>query len=437
MIPEGSGTELEEVNKLTGARRCWYSPDGTAKTFMLPESGILSLDWVKSLTSGENLSDSEFTADLELGTVTFNSAPEKGVDTLEIAYTAKANFREQVTGMRYSELYNGSQDTRVFIYGDGSNKAFYSGLDYNGVARADYFPDLNEAAVGDSNTPITAMIRHYNKLLCFKLDSAWSIGYDTITLTDGTVTAGFYITPVNRDIGNCAYGAARLVSNRPRTLDGRGVIEWKATNSSGNITGDQRNAQTISQRVDSTIREMELNSAKTFYDKITHEYYIFSGETVLVNNTEADAWYIYKGLSPTCMVNYKDEVYFGTKDGYLRHFSSDYLSDNGEEIDAYWESGAMDFNEDFKRKYSAMLWVGIKPEDCGYLKVTAETDRKTDFAEYSTSTSDAAAIPKMARLKLKAKKFTYYKLIFQNCSSDTAAAVVSVDIRVRGTGYVR
>ena len=43
----------------------------------------------------------------------------------------------------------------------------------------------------------------------------------------------------------------------------------------------------------------------------------------------------------------------------------------------------------------------------------------------------------MNRIKLKAKKFTYYKLKLSNNTADTTATVVSVDIRVRGTGYVR
>ena len=43
----------------------------------------------------------------------------------------------------------------------------------------------------------------------------------------------------------------------------------------------------------------------------------------------------------------------------------------------------------------------------------------------------------MERLKLKAKKFTYYKLIFTNDSANTTATVTSADVRVRYTGYVR
>ena len=432
---EGAGETLEQVNKLSAKRRVWYSPDGTAKDYKLPEKDLQSVDSAIDLTTGAAI---PFTADLTAGSVSFTAAPANGTNTVEVTYTVKTDFAESVRKMRFAELYNGAQDTRVFVYGDGSNTAFYSGIDHSGKPRADYFPDMNEVAVGDANTPLTAMIRHYNSLMAFKLDSAYSIKYDTLTIADGSTIAGFYLSAVNRDVGNCAYGQAQLVENRPRTLDGRSVIEWRATSTSGNITSDQRNMERVSQRVDSTIRTFDLSKAHAYYDKLAHEYYVIGEDgTALVNNIDADAWYIYTGMNATCVINYNDELYYGTKDGYLRHFSTDYFSDEGADIDCVWESGAMSFGEDYKRKYSAMLWVGIKPEDNGYLGVTAETDEKSDFAEYSFKVTDAAQVPEMNRIKLKAKKFTYYKLIFKSKNADTTATVVSADIRVRSTGYVR
>lgn len=434
--PAGGGTALEQVNKLCGQRRARFSPDGTAKTFTLPEKGLASVDYVRSAADGSDVTG--WSADTANGRVTFTTAPAEGTNSLEIGWTVSGDTAGEIRAMRYAELFNGAQDSRIFVYGDGTNRCFYTGIDFDGLPRADYFPDLNVAHVGDSNTPLTAMIRHYNRLLAFKLDSAWSISYSAITLTDGSVTAGFCVTPVNRSIGNCAPGQAVLVENRPRTLDGRSVVEWRSSSSSGNITGDERNAERISQRVDETIRSFDLSTAKTFYDKYAHEYYVIGADgTALVHGIEADAWYVYTNFDATCLINYKDELYFGTADGQLRHFSDDYFSDEGEPIDAFWESGSMAFDRDFKRKYSAMLWVGIKPEDNGYLAVTAETDRKSDFAEYSFTTGDAAGVPEMNRIRLKAKKFTYYKLKLSNNSADTTATVVSVDIRVRGTGYVR
>lgn len=434
--PEGGGTALEQINKMTGARRVRVSPDGTATVFHLPEQNLASVDYVQYVASGTDITS--YDVSLTDGTVTITPAPAEGTNSIEIGYSVTEDTAAEIRAMRYAELYNGSQDTRVFVYGDGTNRCFYSGIDYDGVPRADYFPDLNVAHVGDENTAITAMIRHYDRLLCFKLDSAWAIGYSQVTLADGTVTAGFYVAPINRSVGNCARGQAVLVENRPRTLDGRSVVEWKSTSSSGNINGDERNAERVSQRVDETIRTFDLATAKTFYDKYAHEYYVIGADgTALVHGIDADAWYVYTNFAAKCLINYMDELYFGTADGYLRHFSTQYFSDEGEAIDAYWESGSMPFAADFRRKYSAMLWVGIRPDDNGYLEVSAKTDRKTDFAVYSFETADAAQVPEMNRIKLKAKKFTYYNLILANNTSDRTATVVSVDIRVRGTGYVR
>lgn len=434
--PEGGGTTLEQINKMTGARRVRVSPDGTATVFHLPEQNLASVDYVQYVASGTDITS--YDVSLTDGTVTITPAPAEGTNSIEIGYSVAADTAAEIRAMRYAELYNGSQDTRVFVYGDGTNRCFYSGIDYDGLPRADYFPDLNVAHVGDENTAITAMIRHYDRLLCFKLDSAWAIGYSQVTLADGTITAGFYVAPINRSVGNCAPGQAVLVENRPRTLDGCSVVEWKSTSSSGNINGDERNAERVSQRVDETIRTFDLATAKTFYDKYAHEYYVIGADgTALVHGIDADAWYVYTNFAAKCLINYMDELYFGTADGYLRHFSTLYFSDEGEAIDAYWESGSMPFAADFQRKYSAMLWVGIRPDDNGYLEVSAKTDRKTDFAIYSFSTADAAQVPEMNRIKLKAKKFTYYNLILANNTADKTATVVSVDIRVRGTGYVR
>ena len=135
----------------------------------------------------------------------------------------------------------------------------------------------------------------------------------------------------------------------------------------------------------------------------------------------------------------------------LVEISDAFRSDCGEAIDARWESGNMHFGADFMRKYSAMLWIGLVPTHAGSMTVTVMTDRKADFSKKLVFRNSAAfdhanfahwsfntnKRPYMTRLKLKAKKFTYYKLILTNDDADTTAAVTSADIRVRFTGYVR
>ena len=70
--PNGAnGTLLEEVNKLTGMRRIWFSPDGEASEFILPENDLLSIDYVKLNADGSYILPKFYTKDRLAGIVRF------------------------------------------------------------------------------------------------------------------------------------------------------------------------------------------------------------------------------------------------------------------------------------------------------------------------------------------------------------------------------
>lgn len=451
--PSG-GELLEQVNKLNGKRRAWLSPDGEGTAFQLPETGLYSVDSVKDLGTGQEISAEEYSADLAEGIIRFNAAPAKAVNGIEVGWTVDADFRHEVLGMRFSETYNGTQDSRVFLYGDGSNTAIYSDLDELGQARADYFPDQNEVRVGVGNSPITGMIRHFSRLVCFKSDGAYSIQYGTITLQSGSMTAGFYVTPVNRTVGLTAMGQAALVLNNPVTLFGTDLYEW--TNSGGELSRDERQAKRVSDRVWSTLAGFRGESRVCYDDNDHQEYYILDGTgTALVWNYAADAWTVYTGFEMHRPFSFRGELYYGSREGGICHVSTAYAYDmvGGElrAIDCYWESGAMSFGSDYQRKYSAILWVGIKPEAHAAIDVSVFTDKSVsyptkrvsyalldfehiDFSDFTFEINDK---PQMRRLKLKAKKFVFYKLVLKSSSNQSSATVTSADIRVRSTGYAK
>ena len=446
--PSGGGTELQAVNKLTPKRRVWFSPDGTATDFVLPEKAIAAVTSVKNRATGDTIT--EFTADTASGKVTFSSAPAAGTNTIEITYVSAGDGSE-VKKMRFAEIYNGATDNRVFLYGDGSNRALYSGLDYDGNPTAEYFPDLNVLDIGDANTPVTQLIRHYSRLIAFKTDSAYSVQYGQITLSDGRETAAFYWSPINRAIGNCAPGQVRLVDNNPLTLFNNSVYRW--VNSGGyssNLTVDERQAKRVSDRVWKTLCGMDLERAYCFDDNERKEWYCVCGENAAVYNYGLNVWYVYESFPVRYMVEFDGRL-FGALGGKFVEIADEFRNDCGDSISARWASGNMAFGADYRRKYSAMLWVGISPVAGGELGVTIETDRKADFSKKIVSKNMATFTkanfgnwsfatsrrPEMERLKLKAKKFTYYKLIFTNDSANTTAAVTSADVRVRYTGYVR
>lgn len=442
--PQGGGTLLENVNRLTGKRKVKFSPDGTSTAFVLEKE----IDEVISV-EGTTIS---YTVNKTTGTVNFSSAPPLGVNTVVITYRKGNGEREQVTKMRYSEFYNGASDTRVFLYGDGTNKTIYSGMDLDKSApTAEYFPDLFEASVGDENTPITAMVRHYARMMIFKTDSAWSMDYSTVTNALGQTSTVFLVLPVNRSLGNEAPGQVRLLENNPLSLAEKNIYQWKASTTGGNITADTRNASRISDRVRATLSGFIFKAVTTFNRLRESEYWFLYNGKAMILNYAADAWYLYDNMPFVSMLEIDGRVYGFTRDGMVRHVSEQYRNDDGEEISAYAETGSMDFDRDWLLKYSPMIFVAIKPESGARVHVTVETNRRSDypkklvsaglagfnhvdFAHFSFGTNRK---PKVKRVKLKVKKATFYKLIFESNSASATVTLLETDIQLRYAGNVK
>jgi len=506
-----SSSLLEEVNKLNGYRRVWFSPTGTDNVFYLPEQDLVSIDYVKFNADGSYMSPELYTFDRYAGTVTFGGSetfdgdgvtteftltnpnitaitatvggdetsvtltdnkavfssapadeaeiiiteticPASGTNTIEIGYQAVSTYRQDVCRMTNAELFLGAQDNAVILYGNGTNKAVYSGIDYWGQPRADYFPDLNEMAIADTNTPITGMIRHYSQLICYKTNSVYTIHYGLITTATGDQEYAFYVTPVNREIGNAALGQVRLVLNSPFALYGNDLYEWKSNSRySANLSSDERNAIRISDRIYATLASFEASDCYCYDDNPSQEYYICYGNEALVYNYPADAWYYYTGLNIHSMCNTDDMLLFGTDDGRICQLSENYLNDDGAEIDCVWESGSLDFGKNYVRKFMSEIWISMKPQAHSKVTVTVQTDRKSEFTEktiesrlasfehmdfedFSFSTNRK---PQVKKLKIKAKKFAFLKIIFRSKDLYTSAIILSADPKIRETGYVK
>lgn len=447
--PAGEGTQLEPLNRLTNMRRVRFSPDGTAQTFQLPEQDIVEVHAV--LLNGEAVT--EYTPDVAKGKVKLPEVPAEGTETLEITYAKGEDSRSEVAGMRYCELFNGSTDTRVFLYGDGTNRAIYSGLPYStGQPSADYFPALYEVAVGESNTPLTALVRHYSRLMAYKTDSAWVIQHGSITLDDGNVTAAFYTQPVNRQLGNEAPGQVNLVENSPLTLDAGSVYQWKSSNPySSYISSSENNAKRVSDRVKESLSAMELKRVKTFNIQQDYEYWFLLDGQALILNYANDTWYKYCGLPFTHLLETERGKYGFCDDGRVVHISRQWRNDDGAPIDCYAATGAMDFDREWLLKYSPMLFVAMQPETGARLSVTVETNRKSDYPDkllaYNLATYDHMHYghfayrtnrkPQVERVKMKVKKATFYRLIFKSNSASATATVIEADVKLRYAGSVK
>lgn len=432
---DGKGSALEEDNLLTGKKRAYYSPDGTAKTFKLPSIYALSLDFVKKRPGGESIS--AYSYNYQTRQLTFDTAPAAGINSIEMGYTDPCGTRESVCAMRFAELYNGNTDTRVFLYGNGTNRCIYSGIDADGEIRADYFPANNFADIGDKNTAITAMLRHGRSLMAFKHDSAWSITAGEAKIPGANSSAAFFITPQSRDTGCISYQGAALCAGRLITPDESGLIEWSRSGF-GYLGDDGRNPKKFSLRVGKTISQMDLKSALPHFHKESGEYFLVGKDgTAIVYGSDCDAFYIYTGINALCLISYKGDLYFGTQAGELCRLSQEYKADRGEPIDAVWESGAMALSRGYVKKHSSMLWIALKPEDKTGMDIKAITDVGTATHMMRIHGDLNKKLPQLHCAALKSKGFTRYTLRFENSEADEALTIISADIRFSDTGISR
>ena len=457
--PSGGGTSIENINLLTGLRRIDYSADGTSTVYVLPEEAVRvekivvdNVPWVVELLGA-------FDADTH--TFTFNEAPEKGVGNVEITYGVSdadaEKTRLQVLSQPLVEAYNGSTDTRLFVGGNG-NVLYYTGVTQSGEVTAMYFPAMNEIAVDMTGAAVTGIVRHYGKLLVFTRDGTYSVSYEPVTITDGSTVAGFYLRSVNREFGNDVPGQVRTVNNYPRTVTGDGVYEWKITSS---YYQDERYAQRVSDAVQKTFHNnADVSRIVTCDDNYSKTYYVFLNDeegTVLVNRyaiAKENVWCIYKGALFTDVKNafvFDGNVLF-SGETEIFYFDKSVAKDaplnpEGEstQIRALWESGFMHFGSDFRRKFTSQIYVSMLPQSNSEMIITAQTDRRDEYMEktvsnnvftffnldFSRFTFNTNNTPKIQKVRLKVKKFVYYKLIFRVERPGATATVLGYDQQIR------
>lgn len=461
--PAGGGTTFENANLLSAQRRVEYSADGTSTEYVLPDEAV---SVVKVVVDNQvATSAGEFSATAH--TFTFTQAPTAGVANVEITYailaaTAGAN-RLQILRCPLTEAYNGSTDTRLFVAGDGTNICYYSGVTQDGTPCPVYFPALNEVAVDMSSSPVTGLTRHYSKLLVFKPDGAFTISYEPVTLTDGQTVAGFFLRSANRELGNDVLGQVQTVNNYPRTITKDGIFEWRITSS---YYQDERYAKRISDRVKYTLQNADTNAIVACDDTFHKTYYLFLNDddgTVLVNRYDATrdgVWFLYTG---PLFSGVKNAFMSGGKLVFIAATEAFYLDDlatmdapttaggTPTPIKALWESGYMSFGADFRRKYSSYIYISIRPEGNSTLAVTAATDRRETYMEkslhsdvfsfenmnFDTFTFNLNQAPNIQRIRLKIKKFVYYKLIFRIEVPGSQATVLGFDQQVRFSSMVK
>jgi len=90
--------------------------------------------------------------------------------------------------------------------------------------------------------------------------------------------------------------------------------------------------------------------------------------------------------------------------------------------------------------YDETIKHELKKRDEVEIEITlAETDKSDEYIAKSITANDPTVSdnPQMKKLKIKAKNFNYYRLIFSSVSSTTTATVTGADVKVQYVGNVK
>lgn len=442
--PTGGGTNYEQINLLTGQKRMTFSPDGTSVTFVLPEENINSIDLVEINGVATNV-----TKNLIKGTITFESAPEPGVGTIEVKWTKNnEENRNSIIKNRFFFIFGGDSDTRLFLYGnpDAKYREYFSGIAV--TPTAEYFPANNYKDVGNREFAITGMERQYDRMLVHTENDTYygtiSQEYDAL----GNLITDFPLYPLNSERGNIARGQTAVLLNNPVSLCADGIYEWMASN-----VRDERNVRKISDRVELDFEGLDLREAVTIDWEEKNEFWISipSKEKCWIYNYGNDTWYVRTNVKAYNFRVINGELYFGS-DGTIYRFSKDLSLDNEQNVvDAIYTTGFYGFGAEWLKKNVKRIWVSIKPETKAYLALSYETDKTPDthigtveydvfdFAHvrFGAMCFKTSLTVKPFRLKLRAKKFAFFRLTLRSNDRIAKVTVLSVDLKATEGGEIK
>ncbi|GKX27848.1 hypothetical protein SH1V18_03280 [Vallitalea longa] len=436
--PDGGGKLFEQKNLLTDWVKQSFSGDGSTKKFKLVGKNIQSDKVVATVDGVEKTESTSFTVNRTFGEVTFNTAPSALPDNVVIRYKMKATSdRQQIVKCKYAMCYGGSNDTRVHLWGNSKlrNRRIYSDLE-DGQPSAEYFPVNGYTEIGSSQYDITDIVLQYDRQIIFTNGGTY---YSYYTTTNGN--ASFPVYPLNTSIGNKPFNGVQVIQNNPVSVYD-GVYEWISSN-----VRDERNANHISKRIQPSLDKMDLTKAITFDYEKESEYWLCIGSIAYIWNYRNDTWYVFDSIPAICLIAIDGVLYFGTSDGRIVKLDKDSRNDNGKAINCIWEMGFSDFGIETYTKFVNKIWVSIKPNIRTSASISFRTDSKSskssiaskayyslstfvhaNFAHWSFNTNYS---PQPQDIKLKAKKFVYFKLIITNNAIDETLTLLSINIKAR------
>ena len=379
--PNGGGTSYEDLNLIQpGFTELFAGTEGdtayhmtfgglddtTVKAYILDSSG----SWA------EKTENTDFTVDRENGIINFTAAPGKspvtGEDNVKItAYRTVSGYADRINKCCIGTQYGlkGAMD-RLFLSGnpDYINQDWFS--DQNDPT---YFADTYYSSLGTSKSAIMGYSVINNYLATHKDEMETD---QFIVLREGVLADN---KPVFRSV-NTLQGAGAIAKNtfaylssEPLFLTRSGVYAIAAQDITGEKYGQNRSFYLNGK----LLKESDLEKSFAFVYKdmywlcVNGVAYILDGlqpmqtDKSMPYSTRQYAGFYRTNLPANCMWEKDGNLYFGSTDGRVCEFYSDSdalvsYNDDGEKIEAIWETPDLDGKLFYKNKTFRYLAVRLK-----------------------------------------------------------------------------
>lgn len=444
--PAGGGTDFEEVNLLTGKKKQNFTGDNVATLYQLREVNIdadLLIITIDGVTKTETV---EFTVNRTNGTVDFTggSAPHgaPGTDALVIIQWNKANTDNValVKNNRFAMDFGPGNDTAIFLWG---NENFGNRRSWSGTLDASYFPEFNFTLIGSDEFPITSIVAQYNRQIIYKTNRTHYSYAEFVTLLE---KYDYPVFDLNEAVGNIAFNAVQVVENNPVSLHKHSLWLWSNTQ-----VEDERNAKNISERIRESLESLDLSQAITFDNQRQKELFINIYDNIYIWNYGNDTFYIFDNITSKWFLDIDSVIYYGAE-GTIEKSSG--LNDNGTAIEANLELGFTDFGVNELTKNSRVMWVTIQPYSRTSLSLSYATNdintseakqvkpveytlfdfNDIDFNDFTFLTNRNV---QTKRRKIRAKKYSSIKFIFENNELDEQLVIIKIKIFAETQGETK
>lgn len=379
--PNGGGTPYESLNLINSGFTELFLGTESDTSYQLTFDGLdentvlVSVlnsdgDWVDK-TEG-----TDFTVDRTNGIVIFSQAPGispvTGEDNIKItAYRTVAGYSDRINKCTLGIQYGVSgADDRLFLSGNPD----YINFDwYSGQYDPTYFPDTGYSKLGSPKSAVMGYSIINNYLATHKDEKETD---KSIILREGILSDSepmFRIVNTLKGVGAISKDTFRYLANEPLFLTRLGIYAVTAQDITGEKYGQNRSFYLNGKLIEET--GLENAFAYTYKDMywlcVNDVAYILDGlQPIRTDKSDPYATRQYVGFYRTNLpanVMWEEDgtLFFGSKDGKVCKFYSNPESplsynDDGEIIEAIWETPDIDGKSFYKNKTFRYLAVRLK-----------------------------------------------------------------------------